>query len=374
MPLPIAIIGAGLGGLVLARVLHVHGIPSVVYEADASPDARPQGGMLDIHDFNGQVALKAARLHDAFLTLVHPGGEATRVLAADGTLLYDKGDDGNGGRPEVPRGALRQMLLDALPAGTVAWGKKVTSVATNCDGTHVVAFADGETTTTALLVGADGAWSRVRPLLTDAVPSYAGFSFVETWLRDVDARHPASAAAVGGGSFFALQPGKGIFAHREPNAVIHTYVALCRPESWFDAIDFRSADVAVPPIAAEFEGWAPALRALVTEGDGVPVLRRIHALPAGLRWPRVPGVTLVGDAAHLMPPSGEGANLAMEDGAELALAIAANRSDIEAALATYEDAMFLRADKAAGEAVELTGILLGPDVPGSLVKMFSKHD
>jgi 2-polyprenyl-6-methoxyphenol hydroxylase-like FAD-dependent oxidoreductase len=374
MPSPIAIIGAGLGGLVLARVLHVHGIPSVVYEADASPSARPQGGMLDIHDFNGQVALKAAGLYDAFLHLVHPGGEATRVLASDGTVLYDKADDGNGGRPEVPRGALRQMLLDALPAGTVAWGKKVARVDANGDGTHAVTFADGDTTTTTLLVGADGAWSRVRPLLTDAVPSYAGFSFIETWLRDADVRHPASADAVGGGAFFALQPGKGIFAHREPDAVIHTYVALCRPESWFDAIDFRSADVAVPPIAAEFEGWAPALRALVTEGDGAPVLRRIHALPAGLRWPRVPGVTLVGDAAHLMPPSGEGANLAMEDGAELALAIAANRGNVEAALATYEDAMFLRADKAAGEAAELTGILFGAEVPDSLVRMFNAHD
>ncbi|KJV32473.1 FAD-dependent oxidoreductase [Luteibacter yeojuensis] len=373
MLFPIAIIGAGLGGLVLARVLHVHGIPSVVYEADASPDARPQGGMLDIHDFNGQVALKAAGLYDAFLGLVHPGGEATRVLAHDGTVLYDKADDGNGGRPEVPRGALRQMLLDALPAGTIAWGKKVASVVGNGDGTHAVTFADGDTATTSLLVGADGAWSRVRPLLTDAAPAYAGFSFVETWLRDVDALYPASAEAVGGGSFFALQPGKGIFAHREPDAVIHTYVALCRPESWFDAIDFRSADSAVPPIAAEFDGWAPALRALLTEGDGAPVLRRIHALPTGLRWLRVPGVTLIGDAAHLMPPSGEGANLAMEDGAELALAIAANRDDIEAALANYEDAMFARAEKSANEAAELTGILFGAGVPGSLVHMFSAH-
>jgi 2-polyprenyl-6-methoxyphenol hydroxylase-like FAD-dependent oxidoreductase len=72
--------------------------------------------------------------------------------------------------------------------------------------------------TTGLLVGADGAWSRVRLLLSEAKPAYAGITYVETYLYDCDAHHKASADADGGGMMFAMAAGKGIMAHREPMA------------------------------------------------------------------------------------------------------------------------------------------------------------
>ncbi|QWT21367.1 FAD-dependent monooxygenase [Bacillus sp. NP157] len=370
MHTPIAIIGAGLGGLTLARVLHVHGIEAILFEADASADARSQGGMLDIHDFNGQVALKAAGLYDAFVEIIHPGGQATRGLGTDGRLLFEDPDDGTGGRPEVPRGELRRILLDALPANTVRWNHKLASVEAAGGGRHRLVFADGSSVTTDLVVGADGAWSKVRPLLTHVAPTYTGKAYVETYLHDADERHAASAEAVGGGSMFALAPGKGILAHREPGGVLHTYVALHKPSAWFDAIDFTQGQDALATIAAEFEGWAPSLTALITDGETPPALRRIFELPIGLRWERVPGVTLLGDAAHLMAPSGEGANLAMLDGAELGEALAAHPGDTEAALAHYEAAMFRRSDIAAREAQELQETMFGPGTPGSLIRMF----
>ncbi|WP_018548190.1 FAD-dependent oxidoreductase [Streptomyces sp. LaPpAH-108] len=353
MTTPVTIIGAGLGGLTLARVLHVHGIPSTVYEAEASPAARMQGGMLDIHDYNGQLALKAADLMDEFRAIVLEGRQAMRFVRRDGTVLLDKADDGTGGRPEAQRGELRRMFLDALPAGTVRWGHKVTGVRALGDGRHEVDFENGTSVTTGLLVGADGAWSRVRPLLSDATPEYVGEAFVETYLYDVETRHPAVAKMVGGGSFGVFDPdddGRTIAAHRESGETIHTYVMLTRSLEWFAGVDFTDRAAATARIAAEFEGWAPEYATLITESDTAPVLRPHHALPVGHRWDRVPGVTLVGDAAHLSAPNGEGANLAMQDGADLGEAIAAHPGDPEAALAAYERVLFPRSAEAAADA------------------------
>jgi 2-polyprenyl-6-methoxyphenol hydroxylase-like FAD-dependent oxidoreductase len=371
MNTPVTIVGAGLGGLTLARVLHVNGIPVTVYEGEDSPTARTQGGMLDIHEYNGQAALKAAGLMKEFHGLIMEGREATRILDRDGTVLFDEPDDGTGGRPEVQRGELRQMLLDSLPAGTVQWGHKVTGARALGEGRHEVTFADGSTVDAGLLVGADGAWSRVRPLLSDATPEYAGFSFVETYLLDADTRHPASAKAVGDGAMFALAPGKGIGAHRESRGNLHTYVVLSRSQDWFDGIDFTDPARAAARVAEEFDGWAPELTALITDGESGPVLRPIYSLPGEHRWGRVPGVTLIGDAAHLMPPSGEGANLAMYDGAELGKALAAHSGDVEAALAEYEQAMFPRSAAEATESARMHKLFYGDDAPRGIVGFFT---
>jgi 2-polyprenyl-6-methoxyphenol hydroxylase-like FAD-dependent oxidoreductase len=368
----VTIIGAGLGGLTLARVLHVHDIPVTIYEAEASPTARTQGGMLDIHGNTGQPALRAAGLFEEFLGLVLPGREAARVLDRDGTVLLDQADDGTAGRPEVQRGALRALLLDSLPADTVRWGHKVSGVRALGEGRHEVAFADGGTVTTDLLVGADGAWSRVRPLLSDATPQYVGVSFVETYLFDGDTRHPAGAKAVGGGSLAAFEPGKGITAHRESGGTLHTYVQLTKPLDWLDGIDFTDPAAATARIAREFDGWAPELTALITDSDTAPVPRPIHALPVGHQWDRVPGVTLLGDAAHLCAPNGEGANLAMYDGAELGRALAAHPDDTEAALTGYERAMFPRSAEAAAD--DILELCLGEDTPHGLIDLLTGHE
>ena len=367
----VTIVGAGLGGLTLARVLHVHGIAATIYEAEPSEQARTQGGQLDIHEDDGQAALAAAGLTDEFRAIIHQGGAASRALDQHGKVLLDEPDDGANGRPEVLRGDLRRILLDSLPDRTIQWGRKVTGVRPLGGGRHELTFADGSTATTALLVGADGAWSKIRPLLSDATPEYVGTTFIETYLYQADERHPATAEAVGDGAMYALTPGKGIVAHREAGNILHTYVELNRSAEWIADIDFTDPTAAIARIAAEFDGWAPELTALITDGETAPVPRMIHTLPNGHRWDRVPGVTLLGDAAHLMPPSGDGANLAMFDGAELGRAIAAHPDDTEAALTAYEEALFPRSESFAVEAHLVLELCLGDRAPFGLIDLIT---
>ena len=320
----IAIIGAGLGGLMAARMLQLHGLRATVYERDAdasyvascyaslTDSARvEQGGTLDMHADAGLLALKRAGLLDAFNSVARYEGDATRVFDKraisrsvgaddpDGTLLLDeKGplgppDPRNPGRPEVDRSDLRRILLDSLDAGTVQWGRTLRHIDVPDSTIEPIRlrFDDGSTEEADLLIGADGAWSKVRPLLTDVKPEYSGYVYIELLMRDAPAE---IAELVGAGSLFSCGDGRTIVSQRNAGTRIRTYAGMRAPLKWDDAP--RTAD----EVAALYQGWAPKLLSLVTASTEAPTIRQLWRLPNGHAWSHRPRITLLGDAAHLV--------------------------------------------------------------------------
>jgi 2-polyprenyl-6-methoxyphenol hydroxylase-like FAD-dependent oxidoreductase len=364
----IAIVGAGLGGLSLARLLHVNGIDAVVYERESSRSARGQGGMLDIH--SGQRALREAGLIDQFYAIARGEGQDMRLLEPDGTLLLqeDTPDDASLDRPEVDRADLRDLLLDSLPEDMVRWGHAFTSA-----DNGLLHFADGSSATYDLLVGADGAQSRVRALLTDARPAHIGQNAVELGIPDIDRTHPDLAAMVGRGNYWVLGNGLSLVAQRNGDGRVRIGLSFYNTaEDWFatSGIPFDDPAAARARLIDLLPGWDSRFTALIAACDDTVVPRSITTLPVGLTWPSTPDVTLLGDAAHLMPPVGEGANMALLDGALLGLALAAHPDDIPAAVKEYEHEMFERTSAAARMSARVQEILTSPDASQRMLAFF----
>ncbi|WVR09809.1 hypothetical protein IAU60_006885 [Kwoniella sp. DSM 27419] len=410
----IAISGAGPGGLALARLLSLRGFNPVLYdlrEKPAQSDRYQPAGMLDLHADTGLAAIKACGLEAEFQTRLGDCSEAVRIFNTQAQPLYNSEDES--GRPEISRTSLVDLLLHGQTT-PVQWSTKILGITPpnrEPDPSSKISLqlAQGMEESADLVVGADGAWSRVRRLLTDVKPTYTGIQYLTITARHVSSRFPNTLKMTGTGSFFVTAGGDlggaGMITQRGPQDSIRMYIAIRTPHvDWKASVNREEApasglkDVLLDD-TRYFGSWDPSLKDVIAticdedssdNGSAPADIRPIYTLPEGTRWTNNPAVTLLGDAAHLMAPNGEGVNLALADALDLADCIvqasqssagssATNTAQWQQALQPYlreyEQRMIVRADVAFKDTVELLDTMFGASGGSeALTAMFQSFD
>lgn len=371
----VAIIGGGPAGCTLARLLSNAQIPVTIFERETSPNFRTQGGTLDLHTSTGIKALKAAGLFDEFLKYARYDGEA--IAMADKNLkMYIKAEGGSKetsrGRPEIDRLQLRQVLLDSLPPDTIRWGCKLRSI----DSELSLHFDHGIEKAYSFIVGADGAWSKVRPYLSQVQPFYSGVGGIELDIPDAEKRHPDLYRLVNRGSLFSYSDGKCIVVQQKSDGSLSVHAWSKRvDENWRKSCgyDISNPQEVKKALLEDYKGWAePLIKFIqVAENDSIWAIST-YELPIGHKWDHRPGVTLIGDAAHLCGPfAGEGVNIAMEDALKLSQALIAavkTPSSLDSRIIAFEQDMFIRSAAVAQKSRDnLVDMLFTPGAPGSIV-------
>ncbi|GAA3751585.1 NAD(P)/FAD-dependent oxidoreductase [Terriglobus aquaticus] len=368
----IAIVGGGPGGLTLARLLQQAGATVQVYERDKSRDARVQGSALDLHEHSGLAALEEAGLIDAFWANHRPDLDRLRLTDATGTILHDhvRRMSGAGKRPEIERGPLRDILLDSLEPGTVHWDCKLQS-AEMAGEKVLLRFAGGKTVLADIAIGCDGANSRLRDLVTPIRPKYVGVALVEALVPDGEQTVPRLWNLLGGSALIALGGERTIGMGTKPDGSILVYAGLKSDDDG----PRESLDQATGPeervrwFHANFQGWSDLWEPLFAQAASM-VWRPLLVCPPNQHWEPKPNVTLIGDAAHVMPPyAGEGVNMAMLDALVLSRLLLSESSTADA-IAAYQAEMFARMREMTADTMQNTGMFYAPDAADRVVAMF----
>ncbi|KPM38162.1 hypothetical protein AK830_g8399 [Neonectria ditissima] len=375
---PIAIIGAGPCGLTLARLLECQKIDYVVYERDETAASANAGGSLDIHQDTGQAALRKAGLWDEFRNQARWEDDRFTVYDKYGKQhLEHKGGDGDeAGRPEIDRKALRQILLDSIPKEKIQWAKPLKAVRLDHANSPILEFANGTTASGfQLVVGTEGAWSKVRSMITQAKPAYSGRTYIESQIPLENPLYRAIADRIGYGTAAFLAGPTQMMVQRQGNGWYRVYFGIRVPELYVgNTIDLTDVEATRNALLSGFYAdWDEELKELLRCAGNFRSWP-LFQLPADSQnWTTVPGLTLAGDAAHLALPNGEGVNCAMKDALELASKIEAiGLQDLDDAVREYEKELLVRGRSHIEDGIQLEQLLASDEGPTAVVKAFEQ--
>jgi 2-polyprenyl-6-methoxyphenol hydroxylase-like FAD-dependent oxidoreductase len=333
-----------------------------------------------LHFESGLKVMKAAGLMDAFKKNYMPGADKFRLLDKDAAIVFDEPNQGPADfdderfRPEIDRGALRNLLIDSLLPETVVWDSQFASME-QLNSAWKLTFKNGTTAVADIVIGADGYRSKIRPYVTDIKERYSGATIIQGEIDDPEKDCPELYKLVNKANLIAMGLGKTIAAQPRGDGGLTFYAVSLYPENWIHTcgIDFNNNSQVYDYLVDFFQGWNPVFYSLFKACSHF-VPRPLNYFPFNQHWHAKATITLIGDAAHLMPPSGEGVNTAMLDALDLSECLTSGEyNDLQAAIGAYEQRMRARAAILGQEALEGIKNFASP-TDASIKKMLEMFD
>lgn len=362
----IAIVGGGPGGLTLARLLQMNSGPNAfrlkLFERDFNAAARVQGSPLDMHAASGLAAIRKANLLDSFKKHFRSGADKKVIVNERAEIFFSNHNtkradnfDSKYFRPEIDRGQLRKIFLEALQPDTVVWNSHFVSMEAQNEG-WLLHFKNGSTAYADIVIAADGANSNIRPYITSIKAFYTGVTMVEGNVYDAKKATPHIYALLNGGALLAFGNTQNLFMGLKGSGDLTFYTSCKADENWAtnNGLDYADKTKMLAWFKTGWPGWSSVWYELFENAATPFIPRPIYCMPLHQTWKALPNVTMLGDAAHVMPPSaGEGANMAMLDAVELSDCLFNEKfNDIQTAIAAYENQMRKRASAAAQLSLE----------------------
>jgi len=379
----IDIVGGGPGGLTLAKLLQYSGAVVKVYERDLNKNARVQGSTLDLHEDSGLAAIIKANLFDEFKNNFLPKADRKKIVNDRGDIFFSdhetKVEENFGNpyfRPEIDRCALRKILLESLQSETVVWNSHFMSMDKQNEG-WLLHFKSGNSDYADIVIAADGANSKIRPYITNIKAFYSGITMLEGNIYDAKNTAPQISMLLNGGKIMAFGNEKDMLMGQKGNSEIGFYASFKADENWVakSGLNFNDKTQMLGWFKTAYSEWSSIWHELFENAATPFIPRPIYCMPLDQTWEALPNLTMLGDAAHVMPPfAGEGVNMAMRDALELSDCLTDDSyTNLQEAISVYETSMCKRASTAAKESLDNGEIMHSERALSTMIEFFSGH-